>query len=139
MSKAGGDLWSPAAVAVLKMNLREAVAAKWGEALTAKADTNGITNGDKPANREDTMDGEEKTAQVEVVAGKNDDVLIQTLFDILLLQNAFEVHNSTVDELVKLGESVEKKVELDAAAKKRVLSAAKEYWKRTSLLFGLLA
>ncbi|KAH7393472.1 hypothetical protein BKA64DRAFT_676297 [Cadophora sp. MPI-SDFR-AT-0126] len=139
MAKAGGDLWSPAAVAVLKMNLREAVAYNWGEALKAKADTNGITNGDKPVNGEEIVDGEEKTAQVEVVTEKNDDLLIQTLFDIFLLQNAFEIPGTNADELVKLGESVEKQAELDAAAKKRVLGAAKEYWKRTALLFGLLA
>ncbi|PVH81655.1 hypothetical protein DL98DRAFT_514515 [Cadophora sp. DSE1049] len=139
MAKAGGDLWSPAAVAVLKRSLREAAAAKWEEALKAKAEVNGTTNGEKSIDGQGTVDGEEKSAEVQAVVEKNDDVLIQTLFDILLLQSAFEIQGSDIDELVKLAESVEGKTELDSAAKKRVLGAAKEYWKRTALLFGLLA
>lgn len=139
MAKAGGDLWSPAALAGLKRNLRKTVAAKWGEVLNAKAEVNGTTNGEVSTDGQEAVDGEEKSATLEVAAEKNDDVLIQTLFDVLLLQSAFEVQGADADELVKFGEIVDGKIELDSVAKKRVFSAAKEYWKRTALLFGLLA
>ncbi|KAK0099759.1 hypothetical protein ONS95_013348 [Cadophora gregata] len=146
MAKVGGDLWSPSAVAVLKRSLREAVSAKWNEALNSKPEVNGTPNDESPNDDQGPADSEEKASDAEIavkaVAEKkndDDDILIQTLFDILLLQNAFEIPDADADELMKLGGTVAKKVTLDAAAKKRVLDSAKEYWKRTALLFGLLA
>ncbi|KAH9203783.1 hypothetical protein DL95DRAFT_399040 [Leptodontidium sp. 2 PMI_412] len=138
MARVGGDLWSPTAVAVLKRSLREAVAVKWAEALKAKAEINGAKNDEELSESQETGDGR-KSAEVENAEEKNKDVLIQALFDILLLQSAFNIPDTQADEFVKLGESLEGKTGLDAAARKRVSGAAKEYWKRTALLFGLLA
>ncbi|KAG4440955.1 hypothetical protein IFR05_003584 [Cadophora sp. M221] len=138
MAKVGGDLWSPTAVAVLKRSLREAVAVKWVETLQAKAEIHGEKNGEESSESQETGDGE-KSVEVENAEEKNNDVLVQALFDILLLQSAFDIPDTEANEFVKLGESVEGKTELDAAASKRVSGAAKEYWKRTALLFGLLA
>ncbi|KAL2068076.1 hypothetical protein VTL71DRAFT_16174 [Oculimacula yallundae] len=142
MAKVGGDLWSPAAVTVLKQNLRDAVAEKWTEALKAKPKTQikeAVAEEEAPE-AEDTVDGDKASeTEVTVAETKSTDVSIQALFDILLLQSAFDVLDTDGDQLVKLGESVEAKTELDAAARKRIIGAAKEYWKRTALLFGLLA
>lgn len=70
---------------------------------------------------------------------KQKDILIQSLFDIFLLQNSFELSDSTeTNGLQSLGEEIKKDIELDDAAKKRLQNAAREYWKRTGLLFGLL-
>jgi hypothetical protein len=164
MAKAGGDLWSHTAVAVLKRSLRDAVATKWGEALESKAEAqagvNGPANDEEPTEAQETADAEPiegqetadsepsegqdtvdpgTTAEIDDAEEKNDDILIQALFDILLLQSAFRLADVGADGLVKLGGSIEEKIGIHAAAKKRIIGAAKEYWKRTALLFGLLA
>ncbi|PBP20271.1 hypothetical protein BUE80_DR008891 [Diplocarpon rosae] len=156
MAKVGGDLWSPAAVRNLKQNLRAGIGQGWSEALVAglgagaKVDratdgeettnvveTNHVeesTNGDEPKKPEE----EARKETIEVT--KTSDVSIQSLFDVLLLQSALELPDpGAEDGLVTLGSTMEEKLELDAAARKRLRVSAKDYWKRTSLLFGLLA
>ncbi|CAG8962267.1 hypothetical protein HYFRA_00005322 [Hymenoscyphus fraxineus] len=68
------------------------------------------------------------------------DILIQALFDTLFLQQAFEVPDSTSDGLTTLSEEIRKEIEggMDASSNKRLSNSAREYWKRTGLLFGLL-
>lgn len=80
------------------------------------------------------------TQHVEDLQDQTKDVLIQSLFDTLMLLQAFGLSEiSTDDELVDLGQELKKRTKLEAGSRKRLESAAKEYWKRTSLLFGLLA
>lgn len=131
MAGVGADLWSPAAVTVLKQHIRVEIGKSWSEVLKKEASkVNGTTNGDT------APDHEEAAAELDK---KSKGLLTQSLFDILVLQSAFEISGQTGgDELVKLGSMVEGKVELDAADSKRVASAAGEYWRRTGLLFGLL-
>jgi hypothetical protein len=66
------------------------------------------------------------------------EVLIQSLFDIFVLQLSLDIGSSTEDELQALANTVESRIELESSARKRLHNAAKEYWKRTGLLFGLL-
>ncbi|CZS93651.1 uncharacterized protein RAG0_03833 [Rhynchosporium agropyri] len=146
MAKVGGDLWSPLAVAILKHSLRDAVAEKWREAvlnkanIEAKSEIDGTVDKDEAQAVEEPVNGEETWEKQKAASEEtSNDVLIQTLFDILLLQSAFDVPETEGDRLFELSGNVEERIELDAAAKKRIHSAAKEYWKRTALLFGLLA
>ena len=68
------------------------------------------------------------------------EILIQSLFDMLVLQCSFEVSETTHEDGLRVLEStLESRLELEAASRKRLQQAAKDYWKRTSLLFGLLA
>ncbi|TVY58072.1 hypothetical protein LSUE1_G009451, partial [Lachnellula suecica] len=144
MAKAGSDLWSPSAVSILKSYLRTEIGNSWSTALKeqdekAASKVNGAaTNGEAES---EEPEEERQTNGVEVVDPiQRKQVLTQFLFDVLLLQSSFELQNvETDDELQKLGGELEQQAELDSASRKRLQQAAKEYWKRTSLLFGLLA
>ncbi|CAL3965717.1 unnamed protein product [Diplocarpon coronariae] len=154
MARMGGDLWSPAAVRLLKGKLSAGIGQGWSEALISRveAKVNGATEGEETISGvetnhvEDSTNGDERNEPKEeaptetVEVPKTDDVSIQSLFDVLLLQSAFERPDpGSEDGLITLGSTMEEKLELDAAARKRLRVSAKEYWKRTSLLFGLLA
>jgi hypothetical protein len=143
MAKAGGDLWSPNAIAVLKKHLRRELSSSWSKALKeheekAASKVNGAsTNGDVES---EEPKEEAQSNGIEVIdPAQRKEVLTQSLFDVLLLQSSFELPNVADDELQKLAGKLEEQIELDSAARKRLQQGAKEYWKRTSLLFGLLA
>ncbi len=161
MGRLGGDLWSPTAVAALKQYLRGEIGRQWTATLEEKkgdVKANGLAksrllseedspvNGDSDteessANGDSQKDNPEpKASTTHVVEVPNEEVLIQSLFDTLLLHSAFEtLVTSSEDRLLALGKILETQIKLEAASRKRLQQAAKEYWKRTSLLFGLLA
>ncbi|CZR59109.1 uncharacterized protein PAC_09001 [Phialocephala subalpina] len=168
MAKTGCDLWSPAAVVILKRHLSSELAERWNEALKEQKEiketkVNGTaTNGDVTAAKhtdgaegavsseaKEESSGTNGTGKAEAleVAGVVDasvrkDMATQSLFDILLLQSAFETPESTTvfeEGLERLEITLESQTDLDAASSKRLQQGAKEYWKRTNLLFGLLA
>ena len=145
MAKAGADLWSPAALQVLRVHLSSEIGRQWTTALEQKAEeqqsqVNGTkVNGDTHHEEADeSAPGPAETLDADDAAQR--EVLIQALFDIFTLQCALVGAPSSEDnELVKLSTRVESRLELENASKKRLLQASKEYWKRTSLLFGPLA
>ena len=165
MAQTGADLWSPAAVSVLKRQLRADLGREWKELLDtqnqiAAPKVNGVKTNDTATNRDveptdveptdveptDLEPPEKVTPEVSQNGSnetedsqKQKDALIQSLFDILVLQSSLEVSPASEDELQALANTVELQVELEPSARKRLSIAAKEYWKRTSLLFGLLA
>ncbi|KAE8446161.1 hypothetical protein EG329_012534 [Mollisiaceae sp. DMI_Dod_QoI] len=170
MAQIGCDLWSPAAIAVLKRHLSLELVSRWSTALkeqngakdSKESKINGTTtNGDvatkEPAEEvegvespeldEETSgaDGKESTEAANVAAMADvkaqADLHIQSLFDVLVLQNAFEISNSNTspeDGLRELENALGSQTDLDAASITRLQQVAKDYWKRTSLLFGLL-
>ncbi|RDL35021.1 Uncharacterized protein BP5553_06952 [Venustampulla echinocandica] len=139
MSNLGADLWSPTAIGVLKRKIRKELAQAWLDVLKApeekedSPETNGaVTNGDASPS----------SPNHEVVdVAKWKEYLTQSLFDLVLLQNSFELPDTEDgdDDLQPLEETIKKQIDLDPAAQKRLKLAAKEYWTRTSLLFRLLA
>ncbi|POS74591.1 hypothetical protein DHEL01_v207015 [Diaporthe helianthi] len=67
------------------------------------------------------------------------DVLVQWLFDIAVLKLSISTAEIS-DEFKKLEEAVWEKTDLEGtSAQQRLGKASQEYWKRTSLLFGLLS
>jgi conserved oligomeric Golgi complex subunit 1 len=144
MAKAGNDLWSPNAIAVLKKDLRSELGNSWSTALKEQEEkvaskTNGDTPNGEVDSEEPNEEGQSNGVEVVVDPALRKDVLIQSLFDILLLQSSFNLPNLAADdELQKLGGTLEEQIDLEAASRKRLQQAAKDYWKRTSLLFGLL-
>ncbi|TVY32277.1 Uncharacterized protein LSUB1_G008823 [Lachnellula subtilissima] len=119
MAKAGNDLWSPTAVAVLKKHLRTELGRSWFRALKeqeekAASQTNGATtNGEADSDEAK----EEESNGVEVVDSVHrKEVLIQSLFDVLLLQSSFELPVAVDDELQKLGGKLEEQVDLESAS-----------------------
>lgn len=137
MGKAGGDLWSPAGVAALKKHTIEELSTRCTPTFASKAkphsaQVNGTTNGDS------IVENGEETNNTKDTMSK--DALIQALFDILLLEAALEIPGSSISVgLNSLRGSIEGQVDLDPESRKRLQQASREYWKRSSLLFGLLA
>lgn len=93
----------------------------------------------------DAEEGESKEKQAEdaqeaAVAQKlQRDLLVQWLFDIAILRCAIGKPGAATDELEELEESICKKADMEAAtARQRLNKASQEYWKRSSLLFGIL-
>jgi hypothetical protein len=157
MTKAGGDLWSPTAVSVLKRYLREEIGQRWAASLkTLEVKQSSTVNGETAKAQDGTVpgeiDGKSVNGELEAEEHKvnetedavSDDtrkeILIQSLFDMLVLQCSFEVSETIHEDALKfLENTMESRLELEAASRKRLQQAAKDYWKRTSLLFGLLA
>ncbi|TLD29334.1 hypothetical protein PspLS_03962 [Pyricularia sp. CBS 133598] len=167
MGDAGLDLWSPTAVVALKSYLRGRLRDAWLEALKQhnssedkveeKKDAE-IVDEKKPERSEgadaDEDEGaredKDKTASTEndqaedkaaVSTEQRKELFTQWLYDVLFLQGSLgSVKGPSKDELKDLEEAIYKQTELgNDAARKQISKSAQEYWKRTSLLFGLLA
>ncbi|TGO49683.1 hypothetical protein BOTNAR_0421g00060 [Botryotinia narcissicola] len=150
MADAGADLWSPVAVKVLKAHLDSQVGDQWSMALKEKEGeaSNGTTDSPTVAPEADAEEKEgdspaptpTPTSVVEVDEEKQKDLLKQSLFDILVLQQAFASQSDDKgNKLKNLANEVEAKLDLEGREKKRVVNVAAEYWKRCNLLYGLLA
>ncbi|KAK4210950.1 hypothetical protein QBC37DRAFT_427903 [Rhypophila decipiens] len=151
MADAGADLWSAAAVRVLKDILGGRVCELWGEALGDVVNKAGEE--EKGENESEEEEEEKKEpSDVEVVEKKNDgpttpeqrrDLLVQWLFDLLYLGHFIELpEGGDLDggQLKKLQEKVYEASGLDnPQARERLVKSSQEYFKRTSLLFGLLS
>ncbi|KAK4249895.1 hypothetical protein C7999DRAFT_12235 [Corynascus novoguineensis] len=146
MGDAGGDLWSPAAVGVLKQHLGKHLSVAWLEALGT---LNGSEAGEAKSEEKEAKDGEPEVEGEETVttdsakdgtAGKSEassaqkDLLVQWLMDIYYLR----MFLGSEETMKELEETVQQKAGLESSAKERLAKASQDYFKRTSLLFGLL-
>lgn len=140
MSQAGDDLWSVECV----VELRRVVGERLDESLLeSSGDYAGLTNGHTDGDGEIVAATESGDQLPEVPSSASKDALLQTLFDLLYLQQVFHVPQSNTSEvsggLAKTIAQLEQRTEVDDLAFQRMEKSAKEYWKRTYLLFGLLA
>lgn len=89
---------------------------------------------------ESTTEKKAEAAEESALAEKlRRDLLIQWLFDIGVLRLSINT-TETPDELKGLEEAVWKKTDLEGMpARQRLNKASQDYWKRSSLLFGLLS
>ena len=103
---------------------------------------------EKPPERDDTVDimrgnigmangGDDSPPNLELLKEKR----IQKLFDVLYLDNALAVADPSASnkDLKIVQSSLIDAIEMEGKAIERMKKGAAEYWKRTSLLFGLLA
>ena len=142
MSEAGDDLWSVECVGELQELVRE----RLGESLFDSAFDEHAAR--QPTNGHDQTvedgEGSDTAADQKMVSSPlqdtNKDRLLQNLFDVLYLRHVFPSDaGANASGLGKVIEETSKRAELDAVARQRLERSAKEYWKRTYLLFGLLA
>ncbi|KAI1501002.1 hypothetical protein F5X99DRAFT_219689 [Biscogniauxia marginata] len=147
MGDAGLDLWTPTAVKKLKQLFSKQLVDVWRKELEARATepeaaeststadkideskSSGDVDGDRPAES-----GEASTKDAE----QSNDVSVQWLYDIHLMQECFGTQEDVKETLGGLIREVSEKTELANDAEERLVKASQEYWKRTSLLFGLL-
>lgn len=140
MSGAGNDLWSPAAVQVLKTVLSDKLSDQVGLDVIDPPKAKDLTNGHTDASPDDA-DAKEKRSDGEIATvDTRRDRLVQCMFDFLYLQCVFATGGGgKAGKLDRLTEAMKERAELDATAHERLRKSANDYWKRTYLLFGLLA
>ncbi|KAK8088018.1 hypothetical protein PG997_002979 [Apiospora hydei] len=165
MGDAGLDLWSPSAVNLLKKTFGKQLGDAWRAALESDG---AITKTDEPMKakvpgeeeksegekdeKDEKSDGDESLGDEKEGSEKasgaatketpstdqRQDLLIQWLYDIHLLKVYLGTSETPNEELKKLADEVLKKTGLEDGVSERLRKATQEYWRRTSLLFGLL-
>ncbi|OIW33208.1 hypothetical protein CONLIGDRAFT_554286, partial [Coniochaeta ligniaria NRRL 30616] len=157
MSDAGMDLWYPALVTALKRAVNRYLRERWWKHVEDLKEAKSTATADVKIQESEGTAGEEEDSSAEGANGDQDtavasdqgrtseelkDVLIQWLFDISYLRCGLSLPSSSdspLGGLTELEGMVFERTELDAAARQQITKASQEYWKRTSLLFGLLA
>nr|POE93081.1 hypothetical protein CFP56_64188 [Quercus suber] len=144
MAEAGTDLWSPAAVSVLKRAVSHGLSESFAESI-ASPDPSlepPVTDRDAeetipedPANVVSSEPSPPTTTSVAVSNAQH----LQTLFDVLYLQGIFSVGPDASPELERVSEELGRRAAVDEPAYARLRKSAREYRTRTYLLLGLLA
>ncbi|KFY34242.1 hypothetical protein V494_06938 [Pseudogymnoascus sp. VKM F-4513 (FW-928)] len=149
MSSVGRDLWSRAAVDVLKGCMGDELGKNMA-ADVKSAEESLKTNGDKDNTGDETTDKKEESEDKAADSAAEDgidpevvakDILVQTLFDTVVLRLCLSVSGKpdSKDKLADLEKSFTKQADLTSSSNERLTKSAQEYWKRTSLLLGPLA
>ncbi|KAH8169657.1 vps51/Vps67 domain-containing protein [Sarocladium implicatum] len=153
MGDAGLDIWTSAGVDALRKHLDERLGNLWLAASEKLASENFKDEENESAaqdtTRDDTdtptedgdSDKKEKTDE-KSTKGTKQDLFIQWAFDVLYLRSctASSKTQDGKDSLLNAENALWKQAGVeDKAARDRMAKSAKDYWQRTSLLFGLLA
>ena len=118
MSDAGMDLWSKGPVNAIKAVVRKDICESFAPFLKDEVDSVHDEN---------------------VKRAVDPDLRVQAIFDVSFLAHALDISSSDETELHSLQEKLRAKAGLSEASYDRIEQAAKACWKRTQLLFGLLA
>ncbi|KAJ5127658.1 hypothetical protein N7448_008437 [Penicillium atrosanguineum] len=150
MDENGSDLWDPSTVKVLKESLQKHLETALGSTLEEleawKPEINEPkTQGDKDAQNGDEEEDAENSPETETETTElpnspsHTEVLhdwkVQLFFDAMYLANML----GDATQLAGVAERVQKSAGPGAEAVKAMRKLAQEYWKRTEMLFGLLA
>ncbi|TQS37768.1 hypothetical protein Golomagni_01749 [Golovinomyces magnicellulatus] len=130
MGRAGQDLWNCRAVFILKKVLSIELASKWKDAIEREPIANeSLSNVDK--------DDKDNVSKHET----RKEAMIQAHIDFsFILKNAFRNRDSAVLRLINdLETLIRSQVEFDTVTQERISDCTEKYWKKTSLLFGILA
>ncbi|KND92330.1 Conserved oligomeric Golgi complex subunit 1 [Tolypocladium ophioglossoides CBS 100239] len=148
MTDAGVDLWTAAAVEVVKKHLCEQLGETWRTELfdlSAQETTNEDKDGEKTSG-DDKGPGKGPTVEegkqgALPTAKQIRDLCVQWLFDASFLQCCVGNISGTPSGVLKsLEDEIYKHTGLDdQTSRQRISKASQDYWQRTSLLFGLLA
>ena len=142
MSEEGNDLWSPQAVFEIKGVILDVLSIQLSDhRFNHSLDESTLTNGYAEANEAENN----AVTNVNGIHEPKDsrrDWLLQNLFDIHYLRRI--LHRPGDDKpgngvLEGIVHTMRQQLELDEASNERLQKSANDYWKRTYLLFGLLA
>ncbi|KAK6004187.1 hypothetical protein QM012_009037 [Aureobasidium pullulans] len=154
MKDIGSDLWTPPAVSILKSRLQETILEALDSTPLNTSDTNGSTattdssNGGSGApvavspEADPKEDGDEtETTTPSNSADEQAPELIQAIFDLLYLEKILSISKPSTktpgfDDAIK---DLKRKAELEDTSLERLKKSSGDYYKRTYLLFGLLA
>lgn len=161
MGNIGTDIWSPDCITVLKRHLSSSLEPTFERTLQPAPEVNGhhhagveTEQGDISASNEDDEQTNDSTSPPKVNGitsdgestepphdGRSQEVATQQLFDLVYLASATKLKdtNEQAQTFGRLQASAEEDLQLPIEPKKMLKKGAEEYWKRTSLLFALLA
>ncbi|KAI1337816.1 hypothetical protein F5Y15DRAFT_425524 [Xylariaceae sp. FL0016] len=147
MGDAGLDLWTPAAVKTLKQIFCGQLVGVWRKELDASSGIEATSESASKHDGDDDLDEAETNAATPAdsdtdsakLAAQRNDVLAQWLYDARFLEQCLQAEGNPSGLLEEFAQEIAKKTDLDSGSKERLVKASQDYWKRTSLLFGLLA
>lgn len=154
MGDAGHDLWSPAAVKIMKEYMAWKLGEAWKEALSAvEKESASAGSGKKSENNdqketetEDKDKGEEEEEETSEESAFTEemkrDLHVQWLFDVAYLGTCVEGDakgEGASGTLKQMENSIFRQTDLEEPSRSRITKAAESFWQRTNLLFGLLA
>ena len=142
MSSAGHDLWGPNAVRELKAQTLDSLSTQLVDDEVSKLVLDSkVVNGH--SEDKDEGDSEEKlTNGVDVVNDSRRDWQLQYLFDVQYLRCVLKCRDQSDTkrgDLTGVVNTLHQQLELDSTLNERLEKNASEYWRRTYLLFGLIA
>lgn len=140
MSAAGGDLWSPSAVVVLKKALRSELAVLFETSISESKEA--LTNGHSSDLDSSAAGAEASPRSQDDIGNGRKDKLLQVRFDISYLQDVLATSQSSAspnEHFASIAADINKGVGLEVSMDERMMKSTVDYWKRTHLLFGLLA
>ncbi|PYI25368.1 hypothetical protein BP00DRAFT_409726 [Aspergillus indologenus CBS 114.80] len=151
MSQYGPGLWDASTVRCFKKALQKEIVkpiASRMEELKSSSSQNGATdckaevnNGEPPEPNGDESSKQKSPAETENADSYKylEDHMVQLYFDASYFKSAFEVGDSEASHLADILETIRGELEPQLQVAKKIDKAAHEHWKRTYLLFGLLA
>ncbi|KAK3706513.1 hypothetical protein LTR37_012723 [Vermiconidia calcicola] len=140
MSAAGDDLWSPEAVRELKGVLIETLVTRLDDLAFSRL----VQDSERTNGHLENADGNDEIMSngIHEPVASTRDRLLQNLFDMQYLSRICSDPGKEKPGLGELGgivETIKTQLELDDSMNERMKKSTSEYWKRTYLLFGLLA
>ncbi|KAI4744554.1 hypothetical protein E4T50_05074 [Aureobasidium sp. EXF-12298] len=154
MKDVGSDLWTPPAVSIFKSKLQKTILNSLNDNLINTSKTNGSTtttntsNGDSKVTPAENSEGdivkegdETETTTPSNPTDEQGPKLVQAIFDLLYLDKILSVSKLSIrtpgfDDAIK---DLRHKAEIEDASLERLSKSSGDYYKRTYLLFGLLA
>jgi hypothetical protein len=150
MTDIGSDLWSPSALSILKNRLRGTILDSLNDNLLNMKDTNGSSitpassneTGDHPVDEkseEQSTETNTDTSPVSSASKTKTPMFIQATFDLLYLDKMLAISNPSSSGFETAIKDLKSKIDMEDSAIERLRKSAGDYYKRTYLLFGLLA
>ena len=144
LGEVGADIWTNRAVDNLKICLRQLISDGLGSIEDAQVHAQEVTVSLEPEDGESIVNGETHTEGQGHERGNNDgnakDTRIQLLFDAQYLAAALRPSEAeSNDPLHDCCTQLSRDLDLSHHSQSRIEASSKDYWRRTSLLFSLLA
>jgi hypothetical protein len=137
MSNLGPDIWAAGTVSVLKRQTAKLIDPVVTSSGLLDAPSTAV-NGSKED--EPTEESSEESTEKETEAKEAwNDKLTQLYFDVAYIASALAADNAPAGQLENTLKSIQQKASLAATDATRLEKSAFEYWKRTYLMFALLA
>ena len=152
MKSIGSDIWSVKAVNIVKNQLRVDLVSylrdpKSSISSTSQVEENLVGGSDESKSDleldSNTINKPITNGERQALDTSHDDGNIQRFFNLLYLIHATtqkgEQIDQEIDDLVQLKDVIEKELDLEEGSQRRMRRDAEDYWRRTSMLFALMA